>query len=64
MTQLHIVTVGISLLTNFAKAAHLPLDKARRCHKQLAAFLDADPCEAMHETYRVPITLPVCAVPF
>ncbi len=49
MTQLHIVTVGISLLTNFAKAAHLPLDKARRCHKQLAAFLEADPCEASSE---------------
>ena len=103
MTQLHILTVGISLLTNFAKASNLPLEKVLRLHKQLAGFLKADPRAAcseinsldaytgflrkknkglavtlvyglgcdlgfpvyyLHETYRVSITLPVCAVPF
>ena len=49
MTQLHIITVGISLLTNFAKANNLPLEKVLRLHKQLAAFLKADPRSACSE---------------
>lgn len=43
MNQLHIVTVGISLLTNFAKANNLPLENVLRRHKQLAEFVKADP---------------------
>jgi putative CRISPR-associated protein (TIGR02619 family) len=49
MTSLHIVTVGISLLTNYARARDLPLDKARRRHKQLAEFLKSDPRAACSE---------------
>ena len=49
MNQLHIVTVGISLLTNFAKAKNLPLEKVLRLHKQLAEFLNADPGAACSE---------------
>lgn len=49
MHQLHIVTVGISLLTNFAKANSLPLEKVLRLHKQLAEFLKADPRNACSE---------------
>jgi putative CRISPR-associated protein (TIGR02619 family) len=49
MNQLHIVTVGISLLTNFAKANNLPLEKVRRHHKQLAESLKADPRNACAE---------------
>ncbi|MBM3838167.1 MAG: hypothetical protein FJ398_09405 [Verrucomicrobia bacterium] len=112
MNQLHIVTVGVSLLSNLAKANNLPLENALRRHKQLAEFLKADPRAAcseinsldartgflrkktkglavslvyaatehlesqltarligdflnyLHETYRVPITLAICAVPF
>jgi len=39
MNQLHIVTVGISLLTNYAKASNLTLDKVFPHHKQLAITL-------------------------
>ncbi|MBM3838180.1 MAG: hypothetical protein FJ398_09475, partial [Verrucomicrobia bacterium] len=49
MTQLHIVTVGISLLTNYAKASNLPLEKVLQQHKQLAEFLKADPRAACSE---------------
>ena len=49
MKQLHIVTVGISLLTNYAKASNLPLEKVLRHHKQLAEFLKADPRAACSE---------------
>jgi putative CRISPR-associated protein (TIGR02619 family) len=49
MNQLHIVTVGISLLTNFAKANNLPLEKVLRLHKQLAEFLKANPRAACSE---------------
>ena len=52
MTHLHIVTVGISLLTNFARANNLPLEQA-----VLRVYY-------LHETYHVPIALPFCAVPF
>jgi hypothetical protein len=40
---LHLVTVGISLLTNYAKSANLPIEKVLRRHKQLADFLKAEP---------------------
>ena len=49
MKQLHIVTVGISLLTNYAKASNLPLEKVLRRHQQLAGFLKADPRAACSE---------------
>jgi putative CRISPR-associated protein (TIGR02619 family) len=49
MKHLHIVTVGTSLLTNFAKASNLPLEKVLRQHKQLAEFLKADPGAACSE---------------
>jgi putative CRISPR-associated protein (TIGR02619 family) len=43
MTSLHIITVGISLLTNYAKTNNLPLEKVLRRHKQLRDFLKAEP---------------------
>lgn len=49
MTHLHILSVGISLLTNYAKANNLPFEKVLRRHKQLADFLKADPCAACSE---------------
>lgn len=49
MKQLHIITVGISLLTNYAKAGNVPLEKVLRRHKQLAEFLKADPRAACSE---------------
>ena len=49
MKQLHIVTVGISLLTNYAKASNLPLEEVLRGHQQLAEFLKADPRAACSE---------------
>lgn len=49
MTHLHILTVGISLLMNYAKATSLPLEKVLRRHKQLAEFLKADPRAACSE---------------
>ena len=49
MNQFHIVTVGISLLTNYAKASNLPLEKVLRRHKQLEEFIKADPRAACSE---------------
>jgi putative CRISPR-associated protein (TIGR02619 family) len=49
MTQLHITTIGISLLTNYAKASNQPLEKVLRHHKQLVEFLKADPRAACSE---------------
>ena len=49
MKELHIVTVGISLLTNYGRARNLPLEKVLRHHKQLAEFLKADPRAACSE---------------
>ena len=49
MTQLHIITVGISLLTNFAKANGLPLESVLRRPKRLMEFLKADPRNACSE---------------
>jgi putative CRISPR-associated protein (TIGR02619 family) len=45
----HLLTVGISLLTNFAKARNLPVDEAARHHKAIAEFLQANPREACAE---------------
>ncbi|MBI2928888.1 MAG: putative CRISPR-associated protein [Verrucomicrobia bacterium] len=49
MKELHVVTVGISLLTNWGRASNLPLDTVLRRHKQLAEFLKADPRAACSE---------------
>ena len=49
MTSHHILTVGISLLTNFAKANNLHLERVLRLHKQLTDFLKADPRAACSE---------------
>jgi putative CRISPR-associated protein (TIGR02619 family) len=49
MKHLHILTVGISLLTNLAKAGNLPLETVLRRHKQLAEFLKTDPRAACSE---------------
>lgn len=49
MNQLHIVTVGISLLTNYAKAKNLTPNTALKQSKQLRAFLKADPRTASAE---------------
>ena len=49
MKQLHLVSVGISLLTNYAKTNNLPLEQAVRHHKQLAEFLKADARAACSE---------------
>jgi putative CRISPR-associated protein (TIGR02619 family) len=49
MKQHHILTTGISLLTNFASARNLPLEQAIRHHQLIAAYLHADPCTACAE---------------
>jgi len=49
MNQLHLVTVGISLLTNYARANNLAVENVLRRHKQLAEFLKADPRAACSE---------------
>ncbi|MCI0535806.1 MAG: putative CRISPR-associated protein [Verrucomicrobiales bacterium] len=49
MNQLHLVTVGISLLTNYARANNLALENVLRRHKQLAEFLKTDPRAACSE---------------
>jgi putative CRISPR-associated protein (TIGR02619 family) len=49
MIQLHITSIGISLLTNYAKASDQPLEKVLRRHKQLVEFLKADPRAACSE---------------
>lgn len=49
MHQLHILSVGISLLTNYSKAANLPLSRVLRCHRQVKAFLEENPCAACAE---------------
>jgi len=42
----HLLTVGISLLTNFARERSLPVDEAAKHHKAIAEFLHADPRKA------------------
>ncbi len=49
MTQHHLLTVGISLLTNFARERHLPVGEAAGHHKALADFLRGDPSNACAE---------------
>ncbi|MCI0535821.1 MAG: putative CRISPR-associated protein [Verrucomicrobiales bacterium] len=49
MNQLHLVTVGISLLTNYARANSLALESVLPRHKQLAEFIKADPRAACSE---------------
>jgi len=49
MPSHHILTVGISLLTNYAKARNLSVDGAAKKHKAIAEFLHADPRKACAE---------------
>lgn len=49
MTSHHILTVGISLLTNFARECKLTVDDALKQHKAMADFLRADPRKASAE---------------
>lgn len=49
MKQLHIVTVGISLLTNYEKDTGIGREKALRHAKAVAAFLDKNPTSASAE---------------
>lgn len=49
MNELHILTVGISLLTNYERASGVPREKARRQIKALEEFLARDPCAASAE---------------
>ena len=50
MTSHHILTVGISLLTNFARERKLTVDDALKQHKAMADYL--------HETFKVVVELP------
>jgi len=43
MTQHHILTVGISLLSNFAREHGLPVGEAAKRHRAMAEFLHVDP---------------------
>jgi hypothetical protein len=45
----HLLTVGISLLTNFAKTRGLAADEAARHHRAIADFLEADRRKACAE---------------
>lgn len=49
MNSLHIVTVGISLLTNYAKQNNLPIESVLRRPRQVAEFLKANPRAACSE---------------
>lgn len=49
MNQHHILTVGISLLTNFARARGCSADDALRQHRALADYLRADPAQTSAE---------------
>jgi hypothetical protein len=49
MTQHHILTVGISLLTNFASERNLPAGEAAKHHCAVAEFLGLDPRKACAE---------------
>jgi putative CRISPR-associated protein (TIGR02619 family) len=49
MKSHHLLTVGISLLTNFAREKNLPVDEATRHHKAIAGFLRDDPRKACAE---------------
>ncbi|MDA1277402.1 MAG: putative CRISPR-associated protein [Verrucomicrobia bacterium] len=49
MKQHHILTVGISLLTNFAREHKVTVDEALKQHKAMADFLRAHPRQASAE---------------
>jgi len=49
MPQHHILTVGISLLTNFARHRNLTVDDAAKLNQAIAQFLHSDPCKACGE---------------
>jgi len=49
MPSHHLLTVGISLLTNFAKARNLSVDDAAKQNKAMASSLHADPRKACAE---------------
>lgn len=49
MKSHHLLTVGISLLTNFARERNLPVGEALKHHKAIAEFLRADPRKACAE---------------
>ena len=49
MKQIHIMTVGISLLTNFERATGLPRKDSLKKHPQLLAFLEQAPERASAE---------------
>ncbi|MHB9007272.1 MAG: putative CRISPR-associated protein [Limisphaerales bacterium] len=46
MKSHHLITVGISLLSNFARERHLPVDDAAKHHKAIADFLRTNPNKA------------------
>jgi putative CRISPR-associated protein (TIGR02619 family) len=48
-TSHHLLTVGISLLSNFARERNLPVDEAAKHHQAIAEFLQADPRKACAE---------------
>ena len=49
MPHHHILPVGISLLTNFARERNLPVNEAAKRNKAIAEFLRADPRKASAE---------------
>ncbi len=49
MPSHHILTVGISLLTNFARQRNLPVDDAAKQHKAITEFLHVDARKACAE---------------
>jgi CRISPR/Cas system-associated protein Csm6 len=49
MPKHHILTVGISLLNNFARERNLPAGEAAKRHTAIAEFLHADPRKACAE---------------
>ena len=49
MKSHHLITVGISLLTNFARERSVPVEEAAKHHKAIAEFLRADPRKASAE---------------
>ena len=49
MPQHHILTVGISLLTNFARTKNMSIEDAAKHHKDIAKFLQTEPRKACAE---------------
>jgi hypothetical protein len=46
MTRHHVLTVGISLLTNFARERNLPAGEPAKPHGAIAELLSVDPPKA------------------